>query len=193
MIGLRELARKARLAVGLALIKRSYDAPGIQRLQLSLLKGEVREEVNRYQDYGFSSHARAGASAVAVAVGGSRNHLAILVADDARYRKRDLAEGEVAIYHWEGDYILFRNGREIEVVAGARVRVTAPEVIIAANTRVQLETPTVEMTGDLSVAGNVTVQGTVEGSDVRTQSGISLGTHRHPGVMSGSAITGGPQ
>lgn len=184
--------RKARLAAGLGIVQASDDSPRVQQLQVSLLKNEVRDRVNRYQEYGFSARPRQGALGIAVAIGGNRNHLAVLCADDPRYRKRDLQEGEVALYHWEGDYVLFRNGREIEVVAGTRVRVTSPEVIVEASTRVVLDTPTVEMTGDLSVAGNATVQGTVDGGTVQ-QGSIVLGTHVHGGVQAGPSTTGAPQ
>lgn len=193
MIGLQSIARKARLAVGLGIAKLINDGAKLQRMQISALKGELRDDVNRYQNYGFTSHPRPGSAVVTVAVGGNRNHLAIVVADDPRARKKDLAEGEVAIYHHSGDYILLKNGGEIEVVSASKVTVISPEVTVTASTKVKLDTPTCEMTGNLTVQGDATVQGTVEGSVVRTQSGKDLETHKHTGVQTGGGVSGPPQ
>ncbi len=165
------LARKIRLALGRGVLTLVDDGLLLQRLQLKLLQGEVRDDVRRYQEYGLSSHPKPGSTAIAAALGGNRNHLVVVLVDGGQYRKRDLQEGEVALYHCEGDYILLKNGREIEIVSGSKVTVTAPLV---------------ELSGDLTVAGTIT------GGVVRTESGIGLGTHKHGGVQAGGAQSGGP-
>lgn len=187
MNALMALARKVRLAMGLGIVRRINDSAKVQRLQVSLLRGELREDLNRYQNYGFTSHPRPGCEAVVVAIGGNRSHLVALAVDDPRVRMADLEEGEVAVYNHEGDRIHFKNGGEIVVVASGRVTVTSPEVIVAAETRVRLETPLCEVTGDLRV------EGTIEGDVVRTAAGISLGTHRHKDTQPGSGVSGDPQ
>ncbi|HEU4604061.1 MAG TPA: phage baseplate assembly protein V [Steroidobacteraceae bacterium] len=154
-----QATRKIRLGVGLALVKLIDDAKKIQRMQVSLLAGEVRDDVNRYQDYGFTSHPKSGAQGVAIAIGGNRNHTALIRVDDPRYRKKDLQEGEVAVYHWEGDSILLKNGNEIEITSTSKITVTAPEVVVTASTKVTLDSPTVECTNDLHVKGNTTIDG----------------------------------
>jgi len=68
---------------------------------------------------------------------------------------------------------------EATVIATGTVRVQAPRVEIAADE--------VAITGHLSVGNGVTATGDV------TADGISLKTHTHPGVQSGSASTGPPQ
>lgn len=190
---LEMLMRKARLMVATGIVKLVNDATKIQQQQLALLNEEVRDQVNRMQPYGHSSNPRPGAEALAVAVGGNRNHLVVVVVDDGRYRKKNLASGEHALYHWEGDYIHFKNGRIIDVVAGNAVNVTAPEVTVVATTKVKLQTPLVEVTQHMTVGGNLTANGTVTGGEVKSAAGRNLDTLRVTGVQPGSGVSGTPQ
>ena len=52
-------------------------------------------------------------------------------------------------------------------------------------------TGAVKITGDIDVTGNVTASGTVTGTDC-VAGAISLLSHKHPGVTSGSSETGTP-
>ena len=117
------------------------DSLKLQGLQISLLADEVRDDVERFQNYGFTSHPLAGAEAVAASVAGNRDHVLVIAVDDRRYRLRGLAAGEVAIYTDEGDKVVLKRGGTIEVTAATKVR---------------LVTPLVECTADLHVAGNIT-------------------------------------
>lgn len=161
------------------------DSSKIQRVQISLQKGEVRF-AEHFQPYGFHSVPLPRAQAVVLFVGGIRDHALCVSVDDPRYRPIDWAAGEVGLKTHEGDFIRMRNGRVIEVMCGTRLDVTAPEAVIHASGKVTLDTPLVEMTG------NLTVSGTVQGNAVRTAAGIQLGTHMHSGVQAGGANTGGP-
>ena len=91
------LHRRVMLAIGRAVLRQADDAGGAQRLQVSLLAGETRGEVERFQDYGFSSHPIAGAEAVVVSVGGNRDNPVAVVVADRRSRPQGLAAGEVCI------------------------------------------------------------------------------------------------
>ena len=141
---LNRIAGRVRLMVGRAVLAAVDDGRKFQSLQLQLLADEVREHCERFQNYGYTSHPHPGAEAIAVAVGGSRDHVVVIAVDDRRYRLTGLAEGEVAMYSDEGDTIIFRRGRVMEVTAG---------------TKVVFNTPLVEMTGDLHVTGDVIGQG----------------------------------
>ena len=120
-----------------------------------------------------------------MAVGGNRNHLIAVRVDDGRYRKKNLAAGEVSMYNKDGDYILFKNGRIIEVVAGTKLKVTAPTVEIVASSTVTITSPSVTM------SGNLTVSGTIDGGTVK-QGSVVLGTHKHGGVTAGGSLTSTP-
>jgi phage baseplate assembly protein V len=141
---LHALARKLRLLFGLGLVRQSDDTKRLQRMQVSLLADEVRDDCNRYQNYGFASRPLPGAEALLAAVGGARNHVVVVVVDDGRYRKRDLQPGESAMYTDEGDYIYLQRGRIIEVQAG---------------TKLKIDTPAAEFTGYVDVTEHVKVAG----------------------------------
>lgn len=168
---LEPLQRRLSAMVGRCIVNLINDAPQWQSLQIELRSDEVRMDVERAQNYGFTSHPHPGAEAVAVAVAGSRDHVIVVAVDDRRYRLRSLAQGEVAIYTDEGDRIVLKRGGTIEVTASTKVRI---------------ESPLVELTGDMTVAGSI-----VAGGDVVGQ-GTSLHTHRHKDTEPGSGNSGVP-
>ncbi|MCU0919028.1 MAG: phage baseplate assembly protein V [Burkholderiaceae bacterium] len=157
------MAQRLQLMIGRAVVLLVNDALKMQGLQVHLLADEVRDSVERFQEYGFTSHPLPGAEAIAAGVGGSRDHVVVLAVDDRRYRLRGLAQGEVAVYTDEGDKIVLRRGGVIEVTAAAKVR---------------LVTPLVECTGNVTIDGTLQVDGTITSgatvtaaADVRDQGG----------------------
>lgn len=125
------LARRIRLMAGRAVLTLIDDATKMQGVQVKLLDGEVCNGVDRMQQYGFTSVPLPGAEGVYLALGGSRDHGVVIVADDRRYRIKGLQGGEVAIYTDEdkaaADHrILFKRGKEIHLVAGASSIVMTP-------------------------------------------------------------------
>ena len=122
-----------RLMVSRAIIKLVNDAAKLQQVQIGMLADEERGEVERFQNYGYTSVPHAEAEAIALSVGGSRSHMVVIAVDDRRYRLTGLAAGEVAIYTDEGDKIVLKRGREIEVTAGTRLIVNAPDSLFKGN------------------------------------------------------------
>jgi phage baseplate assembly protein V len=143
------LVARVRLSIARGVLNLVDDARKLQEAQVTLLADEVRDKVERFQDYGFTSVPLAGAEVIVVSVGGNRNHAVAIAIDDRRYRKKDLQPGEVAIYTDEGDSIVLKRGRKIEVLAGTELQVTAPLVTVKASTKVRMETPLLEVTGDI--------------------------------------------
>jgi len=154
---LRPLQQRLQLMVGRCLVLLVDDDTRLQSLQVALLAEEVRGDVERFQQYGFTSHPHPDAEAIAVAVGGNRDHCVVLSVDDRRYRLKGLAQGEVALYTDEGDRVVLRRGGIVEVHAGAELRVTAPLCT---------------MSGDLQVQGSIDSGATITAAeDVRDQGG----------------------
>lgn len=153
-------SRRIRLMVGRGVVAIVNDALKIQGLQISLLADEVRDNVERFQDYGFTSHPHPGAEAITLSVGGSRDHCVVIKVDDRRYRLKGLAEGEVAIYTDEGDKIHLKRGREIEVVGGEKVMASTKVAVISATTSAKVDSPNTEITGNVAIGGNLIVTGT---------------------------------
>lgn len=160
---LRPLAQRLQLMVGRAVLQLVNDGTAMQSVQVSLLADELRDNVERWQNYGFTSHPVPGAEAVALSVAGSRDHVIVVAVDDRRYRLKGLAEGEVAIYTDEGDHIVIKRGGTIEVVAATKVQITAPLV---------------ECSGNLIVRGTLQVDGHAElNADLHVDGDIASGAN----------------
>lgn len=151
---LSPLWRRLRLLISRAVVTRTDSDKGLQILQLDLLRDETRE-VEHMEPYGFTARPLQGAESVAATIGGARGHLVALVATDRRYRKKGLAQGEVALYTDEGDELVFNRGRIVRLNAGSAVDVTAPEVTITASTSITLDTPDVFATGNIKAQGDI--------------------------------------
>lgn len=124
----RSLARRVRLLFSRAVVRSVDNAAALQTVQLALLADEVRGGVERFEDYGITSHPLPGAEAVVAAVGGSRDHLVAVAVADRRYRPTDLAPGEVALYTHDGTRLTLRAGGVVEIVAASKVRIDAPRL-----------------------------------------------------------------
>lgn len=154
---LAPLRQRLALMVGRAVVLLVNDGLRMQGLQISLLEDETRDDVEHFQNYGFTSHPLPGAEAIALGVAGNRDHLVVLTVDDRRYRLKGLAAGEVAIYTDQGDKIVLKRGGTVEVTASTKVR---------------LVTPLVECTGALQVAGSISSGASITAAgDVADQNG----------------------
>ena len=111
-----------------AVVELVNDATKMQTLQVSVLAGETQDNVERFQQYGFTSHPKKGAEAVSLALAGCRSHMVVVAVDDRRYRLTGLESGEVAIYTDEGDRIHLKRSGHIEIKAAGSVLVNAPSV-----------------------------------------------------------------
>lgn len=125
------LRRRVRLMVSRAILSVVNDAGGLQVVQVKLLADEVRDGVERMQDYGYTSVPLAGAEGVMVCVSGNRDHGIVVAMDDRRYRIKGLQPGEVAVYTDEDKQahkhrIILGRGGKIDV-QGKNVTVTASE------------------------------------------------------------------
>lgn len=146
------------------------DGSKLQTGQVNLLADEVKDGVERFQQYGFTSVPHAGAEAVVLFPGGTRDHGLILAVDDRRYRLTGLQGGEVALYTDEGDKIVLKRGGIIEMTAATKVRMV---------------TPRLECTGDI-----------IDNCDTQPRTMASMrqiyDTHTHDGVQTGPGNTGDP-
>ncbi len=139
------IRRRVQLMVGRAVIKAVGDGSICQTLQITALKGEVLDGVERITEYGFTSHPHPGAEAVVLAVGGNRDHAVVIAAGDRRYRVTGLAAGEVALHDDQGQVVkLSRTGIEITTPmnltlnAGGNVAITAGGNLAITATRIDL-------------------------------------------------------
>lgn len=101
--------------VSRAVVTLVNDKAKVQLLQLGVLADETRDDVERFQEYGFTSVPLLGAEAVVLFVGGRRDHGLVVAADDRRYRLQGLQPGEVAVYNHAGAKVLLKQDGTIEV------------------------------------------------------------------------------
>lgn len=106
---------RQRLAnmVARAVLTAVNDTKKMQLVQLDLLTDETRDDVERFQNYGFSSSPKPGAEAVVLFVGGSREHGLAVCVDDRQYRIKHLTSGEVAVYDHLGSKIVLKSNGNI--------------------------------------------------------------------------------
>ena len=107
---LNPIKARIRLMVGKCLVT----ACGGGKVDLSLLAGESREDVEFYQQYGFSSRPVGTVRGVAVFVGGSRDNGALIACrgeDDDM--KVGLEPGEVAVHSKFGSSIFLKKDGSI--------------------------------------------------------------------------------
>ncbi len=144
----------------------------LQSLQMRLTAGEVNDDMEHFEPYGFTSNPLAGAEGIATFLGGDRSHAVVLVVADRRYRLKALAAGEVAIYTDEGDKIHFKRGRVIDIETAT--------LNIRASSGVNIDSPTLSMSGKIVSQGD------------QLAAGISQINHVHSGVQPGPSQTGVP-
>lgn len=145
MTDVRKKAKDAmaavQLVIGRAVLLAISDGAKRQLIQFEALKDEIKDSVERMQQYGFTSVPHPGAQVLFVALGGNRDHPVAVSVDDPRFRKKDMQPGEVAIYTDEGDYILLKRGRTIEI--------ETTNLVVKASESARFETPILECTGEI--------------------------------------------
>jgi phage baseplate assembly protein V len=115
---LAPLRRRVLLMVGRAILTAVNDATKSQTVQVATLADSVRDDVERYQDYGITSVPLKGAEGVIVLVGGSSAHGIVIATEDRRYRPTGLNAGDVALYTDKGiRFYIDRDGDIVNVGA----------------------------------------------------------------------------
>lgn len=144
----------------------------LQALQMRLTAGEVKDGLEHFEPYGFTSNPLAGAEGIAAFIGGDRSHGVLLVVADRRYRVQGMEPGEVAIYTDEGAKIHLKRGRIIDIEADV--------INFKAATAVNFDTPAITQTGTITSDGD------------QVAGGVSQINHPHGGVLRGSDQSGAP-
>lgn len=129
---LEGLTSKVRLMVGRAIISALKTDGAVHAAQLRLLAGEVQDNVELMQHYGFTSAPKVGADGAVIFLGGNRDAGIVIATHDRRYRLA-LQSGEVALHDDQEQVVhLKRDGMElstpygITLKAGSQVLVDAP-------------------------------------------------------------------
>ena len=142
----------------------------MQTVQIQLLTGEAKDNVEHFEPYGFTSHPHVGAEQATGFVDGDRSHGIVLVAADRRFRLTGLAAGEMAIHDDQGQRVHLTRDGIVIMGAGKPVLIT--------------NTPKVRMECDLDVTGDIKDKCDSSGSTMAGMRNIYDG-HTHPENDSG--------
>ena len=121
---LAALRRTIRKMVRRAVIRVVNDSLKQQGLQLQILAGNVADDVENFQQVGFTSVPEDGAEAIVLAVGGNRGHLVVIATGDRRYRKKDMGPGAAAMHYREICHVHCKVDGSVEILAPGGVTVT---------------------------------------------------------------------
>lgn len=180
------------------------------------LKDEPIRGAELMQHYGFTATPPAGFMYVAVPVGGKTAHSVMVATEHGTYRMKGLKTGEVALYTDEGDSIVLKRGRLIEVTTQT-LRINTEVMEVNAATKIDLNTPMVTASHQLTVQENITGNGSIAitnnsgtggtstfhgnlnqtGGTITSDTdvvanGISVHGHHHTNTQPGIGNSGGP-
>lgn len=188
----------------------------VQLVQLGGLAGENLPDHELFQHYGLTTNPPDGTQAIVAPLGGKTAHCVVIATEHGSFRLKSLKRGEVALYTDEGDSIVMKRGRIVEVTTGTyRVNATdaielnAPTITGNADTKVQLNTPTVNASGEAHVTGQIvgtggiaisgnlpggaaaTIAGNLDTTGSIKNNGKEIGSpHTHNNVQPGIGVSG---
>ena len=149
---LNQIGRRLRLLVDRAVVRIVTDSLGRQNLQVQSLADATNDDVERFQNYGFTSVPPAGSEAIVLAVGGRRESLVAIAVEDKRCRPKGLASGDVCLYHLDGQsLIILKKGGVIDI-RGKTVNYDASELFAINTAQLKVAGPS-EFTEDITVNG----------------------------------------
>ena len=186
----KPLRRRIKLMLSRAVGKLVDPSTLLQQLQVEALKGEVLDKIEHLEGYGRTANPPEGWEALVASLGGDRAHTVVISAYHRQYRPKNLQPGEQAIYDDQGQVIALLRNKTIHVYGcdhlvadvGVDATITCPQITAVASTKVTLDTPLVQCTGNLQVAqngtfgGGLTMTGAAGSGDITTPGDISDGT-----------------
>jgi phage gp45-like len=142
MTALRNLTTRVGMLFGIGRITTTSTGRGKGRGTLTAQvqfpnTGEVRDDTPILSVYGLTSRPRPGADAAVLFLGGNRGAGVVIATDDGRFTIT-LAEGEVALHTHDGSHVHLK---------------LRGEIAIKAATKVTMDTPLFEVTGDAVIGG----------------------------------------
>lgn len=109
----------------------------MRTLQIRMMAGEVKDNIEHFEPYGWTSEPLAGAEHLSAFFDGDRSHGVTLVVADRRYRLAGLKSGEVAIFDDQGQKVhLTREGIVIHTAKTCRVEAADIELIASGKCRI---------------------------------------------------------
>lgn len=162
---MRNLLTLLRGLLGRGVVESVDDTPMMRTIQAEFLPGDVREGLEHFEPYGFTSRVKQGAEAIGAFFNGDRSHGVVLVTADRRFRLH-VEEGEVAVFDDQGqkvvlkrDGILVETPKNLTATVGGNAVATVSGTTTLKSGAVTIDAPSVHITGTLSVDGHISGTG----------------------------------
>lgn len=132
---------------------------GIQRHQVSGLSDETLQDVELYQQFGFTSNPPTGTNVIVIPLNGLTSHSVIIATENGNYRLAALKAGEVALYSAHGSTIVLKEGNIIDIDAkeinfkATKITGTADNIEFKATQSITLTAPVINLNGALNAGG----------------------------------------
>lgn len=188
------LHRKLANLIAGGVLKYVKIVKGMQLVQLTMLANETATNLQHPQEYGFTSKAKAGASALALFKGGNRDNGLVVTIYDRRYLPANLSDGDSCQYDAAGNRIWLKGSAGISITdaLGNSIVMSAAGIAITANntTPVTFNSPVIfnegfTLNGGAGVgSGSIAVSGNVSdanGSMQEMRDTYNGHTHDAPG------------
>jgi phage baseplate assembly protein V len=193
---LERIGRRVLTAIAVGRKTTGRDDGSVQYLQARLGADEIRDDLPRLAEFGFTSMPPDGSDLVVLYVGGDRSNGIVIASGDIATRLKNLQPGESALYHADGKHVyLKQDGLEIDAKGQPVTIVDASDITATASGNltfniggaVTVNAAAMQINCSLGVDGQAAVTGDVTGAS------ISLDHHTHGGVKAGGDNTAGPQ
>lgn len=119
---LRPMQVRIANSIARAVVQLVDDGQKLQRVQISVLAGELVDGAEHFQPYGFFSVPLSGAEAVVMFPNGDRGHALVVAVSDRRTRPTSSQGGESGLYTDEGDEIRLARGHVIVLKTTGQIR-----------------------------------------------------------------------
>lgn len=155
-----------------------------QTLQVKMRADESADDVERFQNYGVSSHPPLGSESILAALGGNLGQLVAIAVENKQYRPKG-EMGDVFLYHLEGhcmhltkDGVCNITAKKVNLTASDEFNIVSPKVNFTGSINFN-NTLTISEAGDVDSLGGASFAKSLVGIDFMTVNGISVLAHKH--------------
>lgn len=165
---MKPLKDKLLVLVTRAQLTNTNSTGSILLAQIRGLAGETIDKVPYLQHFGFTSNPPDGTQAIVVNIGANRDNVVIIATEKGEVRVKGLAKGEMAVYTDDGTYMVLKKDGQVEIKTATKVKIDVPDAEFTGNVKVKgnieidgtsKQTGAVTMEATLSVTGDVTIGG----------------------------------
>lgn len=164
---LAPIKRRVMLMVGKAVVNALKTDGETNIMQLNLMSDTTHDDVEFWQNFGFTSAPPKGSRALVVCVGGNMDHAVVIATENGEFRIKGLKDGEACLYDAHGSKVHLKDDKTIDIKTEA-IKIDAPET---------------ESTGKIKAQEIEDMKGTLE------QLRQFVNTHTHTSAPPGSPTT----